>query len=40
MDKNVVIAQKEDRLNKIIGRGKKSSGVIQKLQRELRNLTK
>lgn len=42
MTKDIIIAQKKNRLSILENNGKniKSSGVVRKLQRELRNLEK
>lgn len=40
MNKQVIIAQKKDRLATIIEKGKSTQGVIRRLQREIRNLEK
>lgn len=40
MDKKIVLAQLKDRRNTIANRGKKSDGVIRKLDRQIRRMEK
>ena len=40
MDKKIVLAQLKDRRNTIVNRGKKSDGVIRKLDRQIRRMEK
>jgi hypothetical protein len=41
MTKEIILKQKQDRLNKLIQNGKNfdSAGVVRKLKREIRNLS-
>lgn len=40
MTKEQILRAKENRYNKIINKGKSTNGVIRKLEREIRNLSK
>ena len=40
MDKKILIEMKKDRLGKIMGKGKRTQGIVRRLNREIRNLEK